>query len=338
MKASASQLRTAIDRGDPHIRLYLLYGPDDAGANDWATRLARQMGTAAERLDIEPSMLKVDPALLAAEAASTSLFATARHIKICGIGDESLEAVSLLLSAERAGNPVLAIAPQLKATSKLVKLALAAPNALCCACYPSNAAEAARLAASMAQEQGMRINPALADRLVASSGGDRAVMAREIEKLALFVDASPEHPGIADEAAFDAIGADLGDSEFFRAIDAAIDGRIADLGSDLAQMAQAGVSPIPLLRGLVKRLMTIAALRADVDTGININDAMDRHYVHIRERPVTARAVRQWPATRAVVAITRLREVERAMMASGSAGQVLADAICLNIARAARAR
>ena len=40
-----------------------------------------------------------------------------------------------------------------------------------------------------------------------------AVMTRELEKLALYLDAAPERPRELDDAALDAVGADLGDSE-----------------------------------------------------------------------------------------------------------------------------
>ncbi len=99
------------------------------------------MGPDAERVDLEPSTLKSNPGRLADEAASMSLFGSARHIRISGAGDDCAEAFTLLLDAERAGNPVVAIAPSLKATSKAVKLALGAPRAMSFACYlPEGAA------------------------------------------------------------------------------------------------------------------------------------------------------------------------------------------------------
>ena len=39
MKANANQIRTAIDAVNPDIRLYLLHGPDESGAQELATRI-----------------------------------------------------------------------------------------------------------------------------------------------------------------------------------------------------------------------------------------------------------------------------------------------------------
>ncbi|MGH6612964.1 DNA polymerase III subunit delta [Sphingomonas sp.] len=337
MKANANQLRGAIDAANPDIRFYLFHGPDEAGAQEWALRLARVMGPEAERVDIEPSSLKSNPGRLADEAASMSLFGGARHIRIAGAGEECLEAATLLLDGERAGNPVVAIAPSLKSSAKLVKLALASPRAMAFACYVPEGADAEKLAVAIAREQGLRTTGDAAMRLATASGGDRAVMTRELEKIALYLDAAPDRPREIDDAALDAIGADLGDAEMGRAIDAAIDGQPDALGAELARLDEAGVSPIPVLRQLARRLMTLAELRAQVDAGAGVAQVSEG--VFFREKAITARALRHWRSDRIAAAIDRIRLAERGMMGSASAGTVLAQSAILAVARmAARQR
>jgi DNA polymerase-3 subunit delta len=295
------------------------------------------MGPDAERVDIEPSQLKANPGRLADEAASMSLFGSARHIRISGAGDECLEAFTLLLDAERAGNPVVAIAPSLKSTAKTVKLALGAPRAMSFACYLPEGGDAEKLATAIAREQGLRTTGDTAARLAQASGGDRAVMTRELEKLALYLDAAPERPREIDDAALDAVGADLSDAEMTRAIDAAIDGQPDILGAELAKLEEAGVSPIPLLRQLVRRLMTLAELRAEVDAGASPGTVIER--VFFRERAATGRALRTWSAPKISEAIQRARIAERGVMASATAGTVLAQSALVAVARmAARQR
>lgn len=336
MKANDGQLRAALDHPTAAIRFILLHGPDEAGARAHAQRLARAMGPDAERIDLDGATLKADPGRLASEAASLSLFGGARHIRVTGVGDESLEAFELLLGATTAGNPVVAIAPALKNSSKLVKLALAAPGALSTACYPPTGADADRLASAIAAEHGLRTVGQAAHRLVAATGGDRAILTREIEKLALYLDAAIDRPGVIDDAALDAIGADLGDGEMSGAIEAVLAGDSALLGAELAKLSDAGVSPIPLLRGLVRRLMALAEMRGDVDQGASINDVIERHRVFFREKAATARALRSWSARRIAVSIERLRQAERATMAPGTAGDIMAQTACLAVARGGR--
>ena len=337
MKANYNQIRAALDAASPDIRLYLLHGPDEAGARDLAGRLARAIGPEGERIDLDPATLKGQPGRLADEAASLSLFGGARHLRIAGAGEESVAACTLLLASERAGNPAVMIAPGVKASSALVKLAIGSPRAMAFACYVPEGDEADKLATGIARELGLRTVGASAARIAAAAGGDRAIMTRELEKLATYLDAAPERPRELDDAALDAVGADLGDSEMSRAIDAAIAGGPDRVGEELARLATAGTSPIPLLRQLVRRLMTLADLRAEIDRGASVASVSER--VFFRERAVTARALRTWSPAQLDAAIGRARRAERAVMMLGNAGPVLGEAAVVAVARmAARQR
>ncbi len=92
MKANANQIRSAIDAASPDVRLYLFHGPDESGAREFAARVGRALGPEAERIDLEPAQLRSNPGLLADEATALSLFGGARHIRVSGAVEESLEA------------------------------------------------------------------------------------------------------------------------------------------------------------------------------------------------------------------------------------------------------
>ena len=70
-----------------------------------------------------------------------------------------------------------------------------------------------------------------------------------------------------------------------------------------------------------------------------MDEVLEKHRVFFREKAATGRALRRWNGTQLVRAIDRVREAERALMHSGSAGEVLAEAEAVTIARqAARAK
>ncbi|MBX9795504.1 DNA polymerase III subunit delta [Sphingomonas sp.] len=328
--ANLAQLHAALDRAS--ARLFLLHGPDESAADELAARLAAAMGPDAERVDLEPAALKADPALLAGEAAALSLFGGRRHIRVRGAGEDCADAAERLLSADVAGNPVVMIAPGVKASGRLVKLAVAAGEAVAHACYVPTGAQAVDVARTLGGAAGLRLDARLAERLVAASGGDRAVMAREVEKLALYLDADPTRPATLDDAALDAIGADLGEADVTSAVNAAVAGDAAALGAELALLSD--TSPIPLLRALVRRLMSLAEMQAEVAGGASVSEVMKRHRVFFKEEAATARAIRAWPPARLSAAIDHLREAERSLMAR--APDVTAAAAALAIARAVR--
>jgi DNA polymerase-3 subunit delta len=331
VKANEAQVRAALEKPGK-TRLFLFHGPDEAGALAHAERLAKALGPEAERIDLDGATLKSDPARLADEAAALSLFGGARWIRATGIGEESVAAVEALLSAERTGNPVVLVAPNVRTTGNLVKLALAAPDVLALACYAPTGQQAEQIAAGLLREAGLQPGGQVSRRIAAAAGGDRAIMAREIDKLALFLDAAPDRPRPADDAALDAIGADLGEAEAGRAIAAIVAGRPADLALELARLEEAGVSPIAWLRQLARRLASLAEMRADVDAGQGVDAVMKKHRVFFKEEAATRSALGRWPAARLAVALEAVRRAERATMAPGNAGDVLAAHAALDLA------
>lgn len=333
MKATEARMKTALDRPAADIRLYLLFGPDEAGAMALADRLSRALGPEAERIDLDGPSLRSDPARLADEAASLSLFGTARHVRVAGAGEESLAAASALLEAERAGNPVVMIAPTLKASAKLAKLALDSSAALALACYVPGADQLDGIAAEIARDHGLRLGAGVARRLAQAGGGDRAVMTREIEKVALYLDAAPERPADCDGGVLDAIGADLGEVETSDVLEALVGAKPAALGEALRRLDEAGVSPIPWLRALARRLASLAEMKGEVAAGDDIGSVMKRHRVFFKEEAATGAALRRWSPAALARALVLVREAERAVMAGGgSAGDVLAAQAMLSLA------
>ncbi len=333
MKATQAQLTAALDRGGGDIRLFLLHGPDESGALAFATRLARGMGEAAERVDLDAASLRNDPAKLADEAASLSLFGERRFVRVVGAGEESADAVEALLEAPSAGNPVVMIAPSVKATGRLVKIALAADRAMSFACYPPEGNNAEALVTTMAREQGLRLGAGVAARIVRAGDGDRAIMASEVDKLALYLDAGVEHPRDAGMSDLAEIGAELDEGEITPIVEAVIAGDANALIAALRPMEGADASPIPWLRALARRLASLAEMRAAVDAGEGAGQVVKRFRVFWREEGATIAALQRWNVQRLMRALEIVRATEREVMARGAAGRTIADHQLLTLAR-----
>lgn len=339
MKADAGKLRTLIAAPPRDIRLYLFHGPDEAGAQVAARQLGKAFGVGAERVDLDGATLRKDPGRLADEAASFSLFGGARYVRVTGVGEESLDAIEMLLAASQPGNPVIALGPGLRATAKVARLVLDSPLAYACAFYEPNAAETEKVAQALAREVGLQPDPGVARHLAEASGNDRAVIAQELEKLALFLDAAPDRLKLLDHAALDAIGADLGDTAQSALIAAIVDGEPATLGFALDRMSADGTSPVPWLRALTRRLLALAEMSAAIDSGEPPAMVVKRHLRgNFREEPATLAALRRWTPAMLVRAVAQVRAAERAVVASANAGPVLAEAAVLTIARGIAAR
>lgn len=340
MKVNAGQIERALDAPPANIRLFLLYGPDEAGSRAQAARLERAMGPDAQRIDLDGATLKAAPARLADEAATISLFGDRQSVRIALNGEEPMAAIEMLLKAPAAGNPVVAIAGALKLSSVLLKRAIADPAIMACANYQPEGHEADTLAMAMARAAGMRMGPEVARAIVNAAGNDRAVMAQEIEKLALFLDAAPERPCDAEMAALEAIGAGEGDGQVSRLIDAVLGGEPAAVAHELAVLAEQGSEGIALIRVLNKRVQLLARLAADVAGGTSPQSAVEAlgKAIFYKEKGQVLRQLKRWPAPRIATCSDRLLKTERAIKAAGSTGPILADVELIAIARAAQTR
>lgn len=336
-KSRADVERALAARGGD-FRFFLLCGPDRSSSEALAGALAKAMGADAERIDLTGAELRGDPARLADEAASISMFGEARHIRIDPAGEEILGAVEALLEAPAAGNPVVAVAGDLAKTSKLLKLASDHAAAMAFVSYLPDARDARRLAFELGQSAGLRLGPDQAARLADASGGDRAILSAEIEKLALYADASPERPREATHAMIDALGAESDEGDAGEAVNFALDGDARALDAELARIDSVGGEPIVLVRALLRRLTQLARLRAEVERGNSAQSvvARARPPVFWKERDRTVAQLQRWRGDTLARAIARALAAERALKGGGGAGTAAAAEELFALARQAQ--
>jgi len=340
MKANRPQIEKAL-KAPGDTRFFLLHGPDEAGSRALAKALASAMGQEAERIDLSGAELRGDPARLADEAASISMFGGARWILVEPAGDETVPALEALLEAPAAGNPVVLVAGSLKPASKLLKLALAAPAALAFASYPPDGREAGQLVAAMARAQGLVLRSDVAQRIAESCAGNRALIEQELAKFALYADASPEAPKPIDHDVVDALGAAADEGDLGRLVDSAAGGNAAALEAELVRLRGEGLEGITLLRAMLRRMALLARLRAEVERGADPRAvmALAGKSIFFKEKEGIDRQLRRWPAALIAKAMTRLAEAERQVKSAGAVGPVAADAELFAICRqAARLR
>lgn len=341
MKANRGQIEKALDAPPPHVRFFLLSGPDEAGSATLAKRLVRAMGPEAERIDLDPPTLKGDPARLADEAAALSMFGDRRWIRILQAGDEIMPALEALLEAPQAGNPVVALAGALKGSSKLLKLAQDSGAAMSFVSYAPDAREADQIAVAIAREAGLRLPPDLARRIAEIASNDRTLMANEIEKLSLYLDAAPDRPAEVTAEAIAALAAETPEEDAGALVNAVLTGDLPAMRRELTTLSALGASLASVLRPLQTRAMLIAQIRADFDRSGRIEDAVKSagRAVFWKEERVVQRQVRLWDAGGIARVIQRLGSAERASRSSRNAGDVVVAAELLTIARqAARGR
>lgn len=340
MKADKRQIERALDHPDAAIRCILLYGPDEAASQLLADRLGRAVGADAERVDLDGGALARDTALLADEAASSSLFGGTRWIRVRAGGDEIVDAVEALLGAAQAGNPVAVIAGILKPSSKLLKLALSSPAMLAFASYMPDAREAVSLVTAMASGLELRLGPDEAQRLFDAASGDRAIIARELEKLSLFLDAGSGSVATVTAEALFLLGAGEGESSSGTLIDAVLTGQAHVAAEELRGIADAGEHGIPLVRAMLRRLLQLAMLRSEADRSslVEVMNGPSARSLFWKDKPIVEAELKRWTSADLSMLIERVTAAQSSLLESGGAGAVLASQELLSVTRAAAGR
>lgn len=336
MKVAKASIGRAVDQPDAKVRFYLFYGPDEAQSRALAARLADSLG--ASRFLISAGSVKSDPASLADEAGAMNLFGGKRLIWIEPAGEDIVEGVQALLELPAAESPAIAIAGALRKTSGLLKLAEASADALAFAAYAPEGQEAERLVSELGRRAGLKISAPVAARLAASAANDQAIIAQELEKLALFLDASPHAPKELDHDAVDAVGADNAEGDFLRLADLALGGSLRELADELARLPAAGSEAIPVVRSLQRRLLMLAPARARVERGERVDAVMASlgKALFWKDKPVVGRMLAQWTAEDLTRVADRAGKLERDLMFSDAPQREALGEELLAIARKAR--
>jgi DNA polymerase III subunit delta len=340
VKSAEASLRRALDGADPNVRFYLLYGPDEAGSRALAARLGAAVGTGAERVDLTSAQLKGDPARLADEAAAISLFGGRRWIRLDPATDDALEAVQALLEAPAAGNPVAAIGGALRKDSKLVKLVEASPLALGHASYLPEGRDADAVVTEAARALGLQLRPDVARRIATATNADRAIIAQELHKYALYLDAAPDRPRPLEADTLDALGAATEEGDLAALTNAVFSGQPAQVDAELARLASEGAEGIVVIRALGRRALQLVQLRAAMAQGESIDRVMQTagKAIFWKEQPVVRAQLQRWTPDALATALTRLGEAERQVKAPGYPGHALVEEEILAIARYAARR
>ena len=335
-KLKEADLLSAI-RNRTDIRLFLLFGPDQSLAEDIGRKLAALLGPQVERVDIDAMTQTLDAGALADEAASLSLFGDRKFIRLRFTADRALAAIDTLLSAGHDGNIVIATAGNLTPANKTRKLVEHASNAMALGCYPPNESDAVAHIIQLARESGLALDKLIARRIVALTHGDRALGAMEVEKLALYLDASPGDQIAVPENILAELGAETAEENVSALIAAALDGRARELGMELSGARQMGVAAIRIVKAMQRRVAQLSGLTAAIQPGMSVEQFVERdRSIFHKDRASIIRELKVWNPPRLARLNSRLLDLEARMMRSGSSAELLLFQELATIARAAK--
>jgi DNA polymerase-3 subunit delta len=338
VKVTKQSIARTVDQPNLQIRFYLLYGPDEAQSRALAHRLLTALG--ATKSVLAGGAVKSDPAILGDEAGAMSLFGGKRLIWIEPAGEEILAGVQGVLDAAAAESPVVAIGGALRSSSALVKLAETSALAAAFVSYVPEGQDAERMVIDVGRGFGLKVSSTVASRIAASCGNDQALVCQELQKLALYIDASPHSPKELVPDAVDAVGTNEAEGDVMRLADLALGGDLAGLSGELARLMPGGSDAIPVVRSLQRRLLMLAPARARVERGETVDGVMTSlgKALFWKDKAAFRTMLSNWDAERLARIAERTAKLERALIFGPSPQQEALGEELLAIAREARRR
>lgn len=341
MKATQRDFGAVAPRAAKAARIFFFCGPDEAGAHDAAHRILSLLADPGERIELSGGEIKRDPVKLGDEARSSSLFGGTRHIFVRAQGDEAHDAVEVLLSGDVDPCPVLIVATGATDKSRTAKLLADRPDALVAMFHPPDLKSVAVAVRAMADAAGLRMGGDLAERIARAAGLDTRLARSEIDKLALYLDASAEAPRTADAAALDAIGAKTEEDGFSALVNAVLSGEKAKIPGELRRMRELGLNPVGLLLALERRAAQLASLAAKLGRSNDIATLMKAEVaarrVFFKEEREIGMQLRHWRGKRLERLVDKLIGLHRALLTNSQDAELLLSQGLAEIARAAAA-
>lgn len=339
IKANQNSFARMAAQAARECHTFFFCGPDESAASAAAAQIVTGLAQPGERVDISGADLRRDPVKLADEARSSSLFGDARHILVRASGEEAHDALKLHLEAEGEAFPVLVVATSATDKSRSAKLVGGARGTMVAMFYPPNLADMAHTVRDLADRSGLRLGGDLAERIARATGLDRRLAEAEVEKLALFLDASPGRPQKADLAAWDAIGASSEEDGFMPLVNAALGGHARRVPGELARLRTLSLNPVGVALAFERRAAQLAQLSARMRPGEDIASFMEAQKrarrIFFKDERDLAEQLRIWRGNRLDRLVSRLTALHQALLANSQQAELLLAQEIAWIARAA---
>ena len=343
MKATQRDYAQAAQKARGSLRICFFCGADEAGASAAAKKVIATLDDPGERLELSGQELKADPVRLVDEARSTSLFGDARHILVRANGEEALEALKTYTELADRGEadeawPIFIVATSATDKSRSAKLLIKRGDALVAVFYPPDLRSVTADVRAMADAAGMRLNGNLAERIAHAAGLDVRLAQSEVEKLALYLDASPQSPKQADPADFDVIGASTEEDGFMPLVNAALSGETRKLPGELRRMREVGLNAVGVALAMERRAAQLAMLAAKHRPGDDMKGLLNANGVFWKDHREVIDQLGKWSGGKLERLVPRLADLHRSLLTNSQMAELLLAQELTQIARYAVAR
>jgi len=326
-----------VNRPDAQVRVVLVYGPDEGLVRERVVKLCRTVVADLDDpfrvADFDAAGLKEDPARLLDEACAIPMTGGRRVVRLRGVDEGSVKAVTALLQTPTASALVVLQAGDLSSRSDLRKLLEEADEGAAIACYLDDPEAVEGVVRAFLKAEGLAIERDALEVLIGLLGGDRQQSRSEIEKLALY-----KATGTVTVSDVEACIGDVSALSLDALVYAVAEGDSGEAQRLADRLLAEGEAPIRVLRviaGHFLRLHRVVALVADGRKADQVVAGFKPPlFFKVRDRFLGH--VRQWPLDRLGQAVEALLQAEIDCKSTGSPAPEIMGRVIIQVSRAAR--
>ncbi len=303
MRVSSAEFEKLVSAPPKTWAAVLFFGPNAGLVRERADKIAHaivpDLGDAFRIADLSAETLKKDPARLADEAASISMFGGRRVVRVRDAVDGFAELLDSFLASHKGDALVVVEAGDLTKASALRKLFEAAKTASAVECADDRPEDAGKLIKETLAEVGWKIEPEALAYLSEALSLDRRLLRAELEKLTLYLGLGEASSTVTRAQAQSLIG-DSGSVEADEIADAVVAGDLRALDLLIAKAADAGISWTGVVGATLRLFQRLAAFAESGGGGFSASPYGQR----------LAAQLRNWDRMHLIAAMKLLAEAE----------------------------
>ena len=299
-----------------------------------ATAFSQRENPSAEIIRIEDADLETAPDRLVVELQTQPMFGGGKVVRSTLSRRVTGAALKQIFKPGAPAAHLVIEAGNLKPSDAARKLFEATGWAAAIPCYGDSERDLAAIATEMMREAGMTLETDARTMLLERLGADRALSRGEIEKLILY--AAGRASITPDDV--DAIVGDASDFMMDQIVSAAASGNGAAALADFDRACAAGDSPQTLLLAMQRYFIRLHRLRASVESGKSLDEAMRRLRppVHFKQKDTLAAQCQGWPLPRLTAAVARISATVKNARLNSTIEALLAERLLIDLAATAR--
>lgn len=345
MKIPTARIDAFVHNPDPKARAVLLFGNDQGLIRERADAVARSvvpdLADPFRIAVLRGAQIDKDPALLADEAAAIAFGGGRRVVRIEDAADSCTAALKSFLGDPRGDALILLEAGALEKRSTLRGLCDRAANAAALQCFVDEGRVLETFIKQTLGELGMTPSRDALGYLIDSLGADRQATRRELEKLAVYMNAPAK--GAAVRVELEDVKQCIGDGAAFSLDDLAFavaSGNMPEADHVLHHLFGEGTASVAVLRALARHFHRLQWINAAMKNGDSPEGAVAalKPPIFFKRTEQFAAQARAWSSDACIDVLRRLMEAELQCKTTGQPDQLICSQTLLAIASRVRAR